>query len=40
MKGILPCVGRVGIMDAKLEIFGASVHKSVVELSNSPFPLP
>ena len=43
MKGILPCVGCVGIVDIKLDISGASVHSSVVELTSlaiQPFHLP
>ena len=34
VKGILPCVGRVGIVDAKLDRSGADVHSSVVELTS------
>ena len=34
MKGILPCVGCVGIVDAKLDRSGAGVHSSVVELTS------
>ena len=33
MKGILPCVECVGIMDAKLDRSGAGVHISMVELT-------
>ena len=33
VKGILPCVGCVGIVDAKLDRYGASVHIFVVELT-------
>ena len=34
MKGILPCFGCVGIVDAKLDRSGAGVHSSVVELTS------
>ena len=34
MKGILPCVGCVGIVDAKLDRSGAGVHRYVVELTS------
>ena len=34
VKGILPCVGYVGIVDAKLDISSAGVHSSVVELTS------
>ena len=33
VKGILPCVGCVGIVDAKLDRSSAGVHSSVVELT-------
>ena len=34
VKGILPCIGCVGIMDAKLDRSCASVHSFVVELTS------
>ena len=34
MKGILPCVGGVGIVEAKLDRSCAGVHSSVVELTS------
>ena len=34
VKGILPCVGCVGIVEAKLDRSCASVHSSVVELTS------
>ena len=34
MKGILPCVGCVGIMDVNLDRSCRGVHSSVVELTN------
>ena len=34
MKGILLCVGFVGIVDANLDISGASVHSFVVDLTS------
>ena len=34
VKGILPCVGCVGIVDSKLDRSSAGVHSSVVELTN------
>ena len=34
VKGILPCVGCVGIVDAKLDRSSAGVHSSVVELTS------
>ena len=34
MKGIVPCVGCVGIVDSKLDRSSAGVHSSVVELTN------
>ena len=33
MKGILPCVGCVGIVDANLDRSGAGIHSSVVDLT-------
>ena len=33
-KGILPCVGCVGIVEAKLDRSCAGVHSSVVELTS------
>ena len=34
MKGILPFVGCVGIVDFKLDRYGAGVHSSVVDLTS------
>ena len=34
VKGILPYVGCVGIMDSKLDRSSAGVHSSVVELAS------
>ena len=34
MKGILPCVGCVGIVEAKLDRSCAGIHSSVVELAS------
>ena len=34
MKGILPCVGYVGIVDSKLDRSSAGVHSSMVELTS------
>ena len=34
MNVILPCVGCVGIVDAKLDRSGAGVHSSMVELTS------
>ena len=34
VKGILSCVGCVGIVDTKLDRSCAGVHSSVVELTN------
>ena len=35
VMGILPCVGCVGIVDAKLDRSSAGVHSSVVEFTSS-----
>ena len=34
VKGILPCVGYVGIVDVKLNRSGVGFHRSVVELTS------
>ena len=34
VKGILPCVGCVGIMEATLDRYFVGVHSSVVELTS------
>ena len=33
VKGILPCVGCVGIVDAKLDRFGVGVYNFVLDLT-------
>ena len=38
LKGILPCVGFVGIMEAKLDIYFRGVNSYVVEITSLEIP--